>query len=188
MQSSKAIEKAKFEADRSELKEKYNSKLNAFVEKVKEAEAAYNKKYLHILGCLEESRRENASIKAAAQVRDSEMLKQLDLKEKCIACMTKQLETLRVESAAKDKWRDVALELASGIIELSTGATFLSQANSTEGNIQSAIVSKVFLRDLKSISKVSKSTSCFLQIITIVFRKFCGTLHKINLTEKSIFF
>ena len=63
-----ATDRARREAEKALLVDKYKSRLNSFKEKLEIAEDAYRQKHIQILGALDESRREILSLKASAHL------------------------------------------------------------------------------------------------------------------------
>jgi hypothetical protein len=98
---------------------KYKERLGAFRSKVEEAETAYRMKHVHILGALDESRREVVALKAGFEVRQREYEHQLEERGKAIDAYQRQVAGIRSSRAGAERWRSVALELAASIVELS---------------------------------------------------------------------
>lgn len=154
---------ARKEAEKLLIVDKYKQKLESFKEKVQEAENAYRQKHVQILGALDESRRELAATKASATLKHQEWLTELGAKDQQIQKLRCQLKQLQRERDDKLKWRSVAVEMASNIVELSCDATFIETPEETNmrhlsGNfVDKAVVSKAFLADLVLNSKVSEN-------------------------------
>lgn len=148
-----SAERGRAEADRLLIVDKYKHKLESFKNQVQEAEKAYRDKYVQILGSLDESRRELAAEKQIQRLREEELVKEMAVKDAQIAGLRTQLEKLAKEREQKVKWRSVAIEMASNVVELSCDAAFLEPPPRGPPGDR-AIVSKAFLADLVVNSKV----------------------------------
>ena len=160
MESRANADKARKEAERLLIVDKYAKKLKSFENKLKLAENAYRAKHVQILGALDESRRELLVVKKQGTIREEELRRELDAQEKVILKLSAQLKDRESDSKEKEKWRSVAVEMCSNIIELSCDATFIEtveeqcRRNKDVNYVDKAIVSKSFLYDLVVNSKV----------------------------------
>jgi hypothetical protein len=158
-------DKARKEAEKILLVDKYTKKLEKFKSSVQAAEKAYRDKHIQILGALDESRREILSMKKSFALREDELRQELAFKDKQLAKQEALAAGASKQRSEKIKWRSVAVEVASNIVELSCDATFVetpeaavrrNYAHSQQEHEEEdrAIVSKSFLYDLVVNSKV----------------------------------
>ncbi len=172
IRSRDASDSARREAEKAILVNKYKKKISDFKNKVQAAEDAYRQKHIQILGALDESRREVLSTRAAAEVREDNLRRELDLKDREITHLLNQRDSLKQTAKEASRWRAVALELAASIVELGCDVTFvdlkpggserdhrgLHSMDNDEGVETRVLVSKQYLKDMMKNSKVGTST------------------------------